>query len=67
MRRAQRIVALHGEVVLLAIDWREAMERARRDEGTFSNAGVELDAVTARLDDLVGRLVDELERLAVPA
>jgi hypothetical protein len=72
MRRAQRIVRLHGEVVLLAIDWREKLtayleldEDGPRDVSTAR--ADELNAACDRLDELVGQLVDELERLAVPA
>jgi hypothetical protein len=65
MRRAQRIVQLEGEVVLRAIEWREAVAEAaaRATDGSMIRA----DSMADRLDESVGRLVDELERLAVPS
>lgn len=66
MRRAQRIVALHSEVVLRAIELSELLEL----EPTADKLIAHDTAVTValeRLGDTTRRLRQECERLAVPA
>lgn len=68
MRRAQRIVALEGEVVLRAIELSELVEA----DGLFDGDVAALvlyeraSAALGRLDDKVRELRQELERLGEP-
>lgn len=67
MRRAQRIVHLHEEVVLRAIEWSEALAAFNCSPSPLSSPPTvsALERAESRLDEVVCKLVHELEHLAV--